>query len=146
MADRLTSERRRQAWRAAVICVLLIIPAIFAQQILRRFAILSLGATDYVHARSCRWADRQLPAQALVVSMEMSGALKFYTGRPIARWDYLLPEQWAVISRHAAERNVRCYALLMPQEIAAAQQHLPGRWRQLGQYQQISLWQIEQQP
>ncbi len=146
VADRLTSERRRQAWRAAVICVLLIIPAIFAQQILRRFAILSLGATDYVHARSCRWADRQLPAQALVVSMEMSGALKFYTGRPIARWDYLLPEQWTIISRHAAERNVRCYALLMPQEIAAAQQHLPGRWRQLGQYQQISLWQIEQQP
>jgi 4-amino-4-deoxy-L-arabinose transferase-like glycosyltransferase len=139
----LAEKRRRLNLRGVVGLALLIIVLGFELYTLRHFNVLSLGAGEAVHAVSCRWADRVLPDQALVVAMEMSGALKFYANRPSVRWDYTSAEQWQLLKERAAEKGYRWYALLMSHEVALAQQRLPGSWIELGKVGQVGLWQIE---
>ncbi len=79
-----------------------------------------------IHKESCLWADQMVPKQALIVSMEMSGALRFYTDRKIIRYDYVQPHQWPVLKNHVAEKGYSFYALLMDHEIELAKRNLPG--------------------
>jgi hypothetical protein len=84
-----------------------------------------------------------LPGQSLVVSMQMSGALKFYTRRLVVRWDAVKPDQWRPLKERATERGYQWYALLQPHEVEEAQRRLPGKWVQIGRLRHISLWRIE---
>ncbi|HYE73147.1 MAG TPA: hypothetical protein VEF04_07450, partial [Blastocatellia bacterium] len=115
----------------------------YAVQNIRREYVLNIGIDQYVHSRSCRWADGQMPDRSLVIAMEMSGALKYYSNRSVLRWDFVQPDQWQTLTARAAEKGYRWYALLMPHEIADAQKRVAGKWSKVGNYQQISLWQIE---
>lgn len=143
LAER-SAARRVGIWlRSAIVTIPLIVVLGFERQSGEHFQLLKIGALNMVHADSCRWADRVLPAQALVVAMEMSGALKFYTERPIVRYDRIEVEQWRALQARAAAKGYQCYALLMAQEVEQAQGRLPGRWIKLGTLLQISLWQIE---
>ena len=130
-------------WRRVLAGILLLAALAFSQRVIRQFNVFGIAAEQYMHPRSCRWADRQLPAQALVIAKEMSGALWFYHQRPSVRWDWVVPDQWQALKNRAREKGYRWYALLMPHEIAEAQSRLPGKWLQVGQYEQMSLWQIE---
>jgi hypothetical protein len=142
----LAPERNRARLSLAPLAILLAAALSSEQHYVRRFNVFITGDAESVHAASCRWADRMLPDQAAVVSMEMSGALKFYTQRPIVRWDWVEPGQWQVLKGRAAEKGYRWYALLQPQEVEEAQKRLPGKWVQIGTLRHISLWQIELAP
>lgn len=129
--------------RRAIVTILLVVVLGFERQSVERFSLLRVGALIMVQAEACQLVDRMASNQALVVAMEMSGALKFYTSRPTLRYDRVAAEQWRVLQARAAEKRYQWYALLMPQEIEQAQKSLPGRWTQLGMLRNISLWQIE---
>jgi hypothetical protein len=142
--QRFSAWRNRANLRWAVGVLLLLVVFGFELRALSRFDVLRIGEAQATHPASSRWADRVLPSQSLVVAGEMSGALKFYTERYYVRWDQVgTPEQWQLLKQHAAERGYRWYALLMPHEIELAQRNLPGSWTNLGEYRQVSLWQIE---
>jgi hypothetical protein len=49
------------------------------------------GETKYV--RAAAYVRRALPANAVIVSMQHSGSLWFYTTQPIVRWDYMEPRE-----------------------------------------------------
>ncbi|MGH9938319.1 MAG: glycosyltransferase family 39 protein [Blastocatellia bacterium] len=132
--------------RRAAVTMLLIVVLGFERQSGEHFHLLKLAALNMVWADSCQWADRMLPKQALVVATEMSGALRFYTGRPIVRYERVEPDKWRTLQVRAAEKGYRWYALLVSQEVEEAQRQLPGRWTKLGTLRQISLWQIEPTP
>jgi hypothetical protein len=56
-----------------------------------RFAFeLKDGERKYVVAG--QYVADQLPANAVVLSMQHSGSVRFYTRRPILRWDFVDPE------------------------------------------------------
>lgn len=105
--------------------------------------VLPFGRSQMWNAHACRAADRLLPERALVLTGELSGAFKFYTARPIVRWDQVLPEHWPLLRERAAQTGHRWYALLIASEVESAQQHIPGEWRRLGDMRHFSLWQIE---
>lgn len=75
--------------------------------------------------------------------MQMSGALKFYTSRPIFRWDGVTPGQWPEVKKRAAEREYQWYALVWPYEVEEAQKRMGGKWTKLGMLDQFSLWRVE---
>ncbi len=137
------SERNLARLKWIVLIILVAVTLSHERRNIARFDVFSIGAGELTHPDSCRWADRMLPNHSFVVSMQMSGALKFYTERPILRWDIVEPMQWSVAQKHAAERGYRWYALLHPFEIEDAQKRLGGKWTKLGMYKQVSLWQIE---
>ncbi len=96
-----------------------------------------------LNADACRWADAQAPREALLVSLQMSGALRFYTGRSVFRWDQIRPGAWAALYRQVLARGGRFYALLMDYEAEQAQGQVLGHWTEVGHLSQYRLWQIE---
>jgi hypothetical protein len=116
----------------------------FAIHHIKLFKLFEVGHKQMIHKESCLWADRMVPQHALIVSMEMSGALRYYTDRKILRYDYVDPPHWPVLKNRAAEQGYSFYALLMDHEITPAKERLPGKWTHLGTFQYyMSLWQVE---
>ena len=141
---RKSTNGRYQAWqRRIALALLLAVVFSFERHYVRLFYVAKTGEVESVNYTSCRLVEQLVPRQALVVSMEMSGALKFYTDRHIVRWDVIAPNQWQLLKDRARERNYQFYALLMQQELDEAQKRVPGKWIQLGTVRHISLWKIE---
>jgi hypothetical protein len=122
---------------------MLLVVIAFARHSVEQFDIFSLREGQAVNVESSYWADRMLPPQSLIVCSEMSGALDFYTTRPLLRWDLLPPEHWPMLSKRVQESGYQLYALLMSHEVEPAQQVMPGRWFRQDHLKQISLWRIE---
>jgi len=136
------SEANRTRLRWIVLAILLGVTLSHENRYIRRFDLFNFGPREIAYYTSCRWADQTIPSKSLVVAMRMSGALGFYTERPIVRWDWLEQEQWSIVKKHAAESGYQLYALLMPSEIEETQKRLGGKWTKLGMLDQASLWQI----
>jgi hypothetical protein len=137
------SETNRARLKWVVLIVLVAVTLSHERRYNRRLGIFSVGAGEGWYPASCRWADKQLPSKSLIASIQMSGALKFYTNRPIVRWDWLSPGQWIEVKKHAAERGYQWYALLWSHEVDEAQKRMGGKWTKLGTLDQFSLWRIE---
>ena len=86
------ANRARLRW--IVLAILLGITLSHENRNIKRYGLFKFGPREIVHYTSCRWADQTIPSNSLVVSMHMSGALRFYTERPIVRWDWVDPERW----------------------------------------------------
>ena len=136
-------ERLRGALKAVPVVLLLLVTIGFAQRLIQRFSVLENGRGQLSHRISCRRADILLPKQTLVLSMEMSGALKFYTGRPIVRWDLVEPPQMDALKWTARAQGYYWAALLLPEEVEPAQRRLPGRWQLITEVGSVSLWMID---
>jgi Dolichyl-phosphate-mannose-protein mannosyltransferase/Bacterial membrane protein YfhO len=140
---RLVSESNLARLKWVVLIVMVAVTLSHERRYSRKLDIFSVGAGEAWRPAACSWADKQLPSKSLIASMQMSGALKFYTDRPIFRWDAVTPGQWPEVKKHAAERGYQWYALLAPSEVEEAQKRLGGKWTKLGMLNQIGLWQIE---
>jgi hypothetical protein len=75
--------------------------------------------------------------------MQMSGALKYYTKLPIARWDAIRPERFPALRRAVEERGFRWYALLWPFEEKGFRKNVPGPWTRIGEIRDIGLWRLD---
>jgi hypothetical protein len=137
------SESNRSRLKLAVLIVMVAVTLSHERRYIRKLDIFSVGVGEEWYHASCRWADKQVPDNSLIASMQMSGALKFYTSRPIVRWDEAVSGQWPELKKHAAEKGYQWYALLFPFEIEEAQKRMGGKWAQIGKIDHISLWRIE---
>jgi hypothetical protein len=137
------SENNRARLKWVVLIIMVAVTLSHERRYINKFDVFSVGISEEAYKTSCRWADQQLPSNSLIASMQMTGALKFYTNRPIVRWDAVTPEKWADVKKRAAERGYQWYALLQPFEVEDAQKRMGGRWTELGMQGPISLWRIE---
>jgi hypothetical protein len=129
------------------VAILLVFVLGSANYHVKLFRILKIGPEQIIHKESCLWADENLPPNSLIVSKEMSGALRFYTRRNILRYDYLAPQHFPVLTRNVTNKGYNFYALLMDGEIAEAKKSLPGKWTHLSTFKEyLSLWKIEPNP
>lgn len=145
VAERLArglSPRVFQWTRAAGMALLAAMVLAGAWQI-RRFDLFSIAAGERVYRDASLQAASAVPERSLIVSMQMSGALKYYTGRPIARWDAIRLGRFQDLRRAAQEHGYRWYALLWPFEEPDFRKNLPGRWEQIGTIRDIGLWRLE---
>jgi hypothetical protein len=143
LLGRLVSESNLARLKWAVLIVMVAVMLSHERRYIRRFDVFSVGAGEAWYPASCRWADKQLPSKSLIASMQMSGALKIYTDRPIFRWDAVTSWQWPEVKKRAAERRYQWYALLWPYEVEEAQKRMGGKWAKLGMLDQFSLWRVE---
>ncbi len=93
-------------------------------------------------------ASRALASKAeggkgLVVSGELSGALRYYTEMIPVRWDRITPGDFALLRAKAGEKGYRVFALLLPEEAESARAHAPGSWVSLGGVKQAEVWELE---
>jgi hypothetical protein len=97
-------RRVRPSTRAFAAAAALAAMVGFSIWVAERRAIFDLRRGEAKYVEAAEYAQRTLPADAVIVSMQHSGSLWFYTSRPIVRWDYLEPQEAdAVVASLAAE-------------------------------------------
>jgi hypothetical protein len=94
-----------------------------------------------------RWAREHLPADAVVVTFQFSGALYYYTDLAIARSDYMSPRDFFTLAQAAIKARRPVYALLRPDEVAEVFAHrVTGKWEPLDTGGKARAWRLVEPP
>jgi hypothetical protein len=97
---------------------------------------------ERIHPEACAMARRRLPPNAIVLSMQMSGALHYYTDLTYAMWNWMDADRFAALRVSTESRGFRWYALLAPFEIAEVEKNFPATWREIDRVGDVSLREI----
>lgn len=98
--------------------------------------------SERIYPRACEMARRRVPGNGIVASMQMSGALHYYTPLTYAMQNWLLPERFAALRTETESRGYRWYALLSPFETEEVRKNLPGDWREIDRAGDVVLWEL----
>ena len=123
--------------RAVAAAAVGIVLALEVRQI-RRLRVMPILADQATYPDGSAWAAARIPAGALVVSMQMSGALKYYTKLEPLRWDAPAELPGPVLAA-ADRRAIPVFALLFPFEREPALK-LPGVWDAMGSEHGVALY------
>jgi Dolichyl-phosphate-mannose-protein mannosyltransferase len=141
-----TVASRSAAWSRAVGVAAVLAIALIARDGLRsarRLGVLELHRLQKDFPDGCRRAAREFPPGALVLSGEMSGALRYYTALTPVRWEALDPERFRALRAKTEPAGGRWFALLMKHEVHEAAARVPGSWTFLGESGSVTLWRLE---
>ncbi|MDQ3282232.1 MAG: glycosyltransferase family 39 protein [Acidobacteriota bacterium] len=130
-----------QRWKrsALIACAVLLFELGAAWQL----KVLTIADGERVYELAARAAGQQTNPRDLIVAMQHSGALYFYTHRLALRWDQLTPEQFAIVRARAAEQQRNIYALVWPFELAELRRRTPGAWREVAHIREVTLMRLE---
>jgi 4-amino-4-deoxy-L-arabinose transferase-like glycosyltransferase len=133
--------RVRRALTAAG-ALFLAVTAVLDVRYAAKFGLLSMSEGETLYRHAGQLAQRAIPGRSIVLCMQMSGALTYYTHLPIARWDRVTPETFPRIRDAVRERGFAWYALLRDfehKELARA----PGNWTRIGNVRDVILWRLD---
>ncbi len=109
----------------------------------RRLGVLEMHRMQKDFPDGCLRAAREFPPGALVLSREMSGALRYYTALTPVRWDVLDPGRFRALRAQTEPAGGRWFALLMKYEVPHAVTRVPGPWTFMGESGSVTLWRLE---
>jgi hypothetical protein len=128
--------------RAPAMAILVAIVAIgIAQSV--RLRPLNVGEAESIYPETVRWAERQLPRNAVVFSMQCSGAFLYYSGRQTIRWDLLDNDRFQHLRGSIGIANLKPYAVLFPEEWEQIRGHLAANWTPIGQRRGVRLVRVD---
>lgn len=110
---------------------------------IRNFEVLKFGEGERLYPDASRWAESKVPPRSLVVSMQMSGALKYYTNLTPVRWDWIEPGQVPLLRERARAQGYQWFALLFPFENDELRKRLPWGWTKMGTLRDATLWRLD---
>lgn len=110
---------------------------------IRSLGVLEFSEGEKVYQDACRWAETKLPPTSLVVSMKMSGAIRYYSFLTPLRGDSIEPGRAPVLRERVRAHGRPLYALLFPSEVEKLQERLPGAWTKVGALRDVTLWRAE---
>jgi Dolichyl-phosphate-mannose-protein mannosyltransferase len=134
------SSRRR--WARVALVLLLAFIVFTGARFIDRNRVHKFYKGERIYPRACEMARRRVPPDAIVVSMQMSGALHYYTDLTYAMWNWLLPDRFAALRAATESRGRRWYALLAPFEQPEVRKNLPGEWREIDRVGDVALWEL----
>lgn len=106
---------------------------------LTRLGVSSRGEVTYPAAAA--WAKENLPGNAVILSMQMTGALFYYTDFTLVRYDQFDRESFSKVERACATAGRPIYAILFPFETdPILAQRTPGRWSRIGSVENATIW------
>ena len=110
----------------------------------RQLNPLSVGEEESIYPETIRWAEQQLPRDAIVLTGQFSGAFLYYSGRQSVRWDQLdNDERFQLLRAYAGSANLHWYALLSPYEWDEVQKRFKGSWTLLGEHRGVKLLRLD---
>lgn len=111
-----------------------------------RLGLFSFSDQDLATREACIWARDHLPPDALIATMPASGAIYYYTGFPIMRWDLATPDDFKryAAALRAAHRPV--YAMLFKTDASALEEKMPDQWEKVEVVAGITFWQLSSAP
>ena len=99
------------------------------------------GELNYPQAIA--WLNEHVPADAIVMQMQLSGASAYYATHTMVRWDMMDADNWARLRAAARAAGRPIYAALMEFEIKQAfPDGIPGRWEKVGEVRRVTFWRL----
>jgi hypothetical protein len=111
----------------------------------KRLPSLNIEHDTRVYPEAARWMRAHLPGNAVILSMQMSGTLFYYTDFTFLRWDSCDADNRPGILAALRNGHRPFYAALFPFEAEAAlHEHMPGQWtRVAGLSSELEIWHYE---
>ena len=82
---------------------------------------------------AAQWINAHVPANAILLTMQLSGAITFYDSQPLVRWDQINRDEFDRLRRTAARLHRPLYAPLFGFEQKPFQEKFGGHWIVMGQ-------------
>jgi 4-amino-4-deoxy-L-arabinose transferase-like glycosyltransferase len=96
---------------------------------------------DSQYAKAALWANENLPENAVILTMQTSGALLYYTKFKFLRYEQLDQDTFAKVERACLVADRPIYAMLFPFEIEEVMtKRMPGEWTKIFAFPEISIW------
>ena len=104
--------------------------------------VLRVHEREQAYREASLWAKEHVPAWAVMLSVQPSGALAYYTNLVVVRWDRLDPERFERLRRKVDSRGYEWYAMLWGDERERFQQHVRGQLELLEEFDRITVWRL----
>jgi hypothetical protein len=111
----------------------------------RKLHAASIADGERVYPDTADWMKVHLPPDAVVLCMQVSGALLYLSNYPLLRYDSLNEAQWAYVQHWRQTRNVALYAVLFPFEYSerkVLESLVPGDWSQVGSVKHVQIFRL----
>jgi hypothetical protein len=96
---------------------------------------------DEVYANATAWANENLPANAVILTMQTSGALLYYTQFKFLRYDQFKQDAFVDVERACVAAGRPIYAMLFPFETEEVlKTRMPGQWTKIDAIDQLVIW------
>lgn len=105
--------------------------------------IQALRDQEMTYPQAIHWAEGRLPADALVTTMQFSGAWYFYTNKLSVRYDALNPARFEELRAYAGSAGLHWYALVFDAEVQDLERNMPGRWTRLDGMRNVVLLRLD---
>jgi hypothetical protein len=129
--------------RRALFASVLIAALAYESHWTRKLEALSIGHSDAVYPMTANWLRQHLPTNAVVVTMQHSGSIYYYTDLTLVRWDQIEGSVGRQVIEAAAIAHRPVYAALFKWEVDdALQKHLPGAWDRVGVVGDATIWRL----
>jgi hypothetical protein len=119
--------RRTHTTFAVAMAVFVLIAGTHSLQFIQAHDVLGTGYGEERYPETAKYIESALPADAVIITMQHSGSIRYYTGRLIVRWDTLNPEWLDRAVAFLRDRGVATYAVLEYWEEAEFRQRFRGQ-------------------
>jgi hypothetical protein len=113
----------------------------------RSLHALSIGRGERKYAAVADWLKGRVPPDAVLLTMQASGALFYYTDYAIVRWDSVDGPDAAAVDARIRQSGRPYYAVLFPFELKdALTERFPGAWSPVGKVDDVTIWRRDPGP
>ena len=93
----------------------------------QRIPVAEVGEGEEKYTDAGVFVDRVTPPNAVIISMQHSGSIRYYSGRTTLRYDYMDPEWLDRAVEHLEARGRPVYLLLDEWEVPRLRERFPGQ-------------------
>ncbi len=129
--------------RPAIRLALIIIVVIVGIGTCRYYHVGNMHDQEITYAHAVHWAQKQLPPNALVATMQISGAYHYYSDKFSARYDFLDPARFLELRAYAGSAGLKWYALVFDWEEDELNAKMPGRWTKIDGMKNVVLLRLD---
>jgi hypothetical protein len=139
LLERARSQTVKRSMAAGLISVTLGMDYYMAKHL----HVTSVKANEESYPIFAQWARATLPPNAILLQMQTSGAITYYTDFTVIRWDMISPAGWRDLQQAAHKQGRPIYATLFAHEQAPAFTNaIQGRWEKVFQIKPVGVWRL----
>lgn len=143
VAQRLSARLTSARWRVALAAVFAFLAVNYQTGLNRHLDVLAVGPNEKAYYHAANWLKAHVPDNAIMVAMQTSGTLQFYTEFPLVRYDLTDAASFAHFAAVARQQHRPVIAPLFPFEIdRVVTARLGGDWKQIATVHHITIWQL----
>ena len=129
-------------WTPRIRAVLLISVVITGAYWAAHYGTKHVDRGEQIYITSIEGMERIIPQKSLVVGMQMTGAIRYYTNRYAVRYDMIDPDKFQVLRAHAALTGHRWYALISDFEQEEFRGRTGAEWTEINRWKDVALYRL----